>query len=101
MITRSKSKNKTENENKLLHRVEINFDSINDENIENKPLYKVEIDFDYASRAWRENKISTTNGCYRYLCKKRSKNNNKCFKNCLKGEEYCITHFNILKKDID
>lgn len=29
-------------------------------------MYPTKIDFDFASQKWRENKISTGNGCYKY-----------------------------------
>ena len=28
------------------------------------------IDFDEASKAWKQNKVSVGNGCYKYLCQK-------------------------------
>lgn len=97
MITRSKSKN--ENKQKTLDKVEINFDYASEELNEYKSLYNVEIDFDDASKAWRENKVSIGNGSFRYLCKKRGRNNNLCIKNCLKGEDYCCIHLTMTKKD--
>jgi len=65
---------------------------------ENKVLYKVEINFDEASEAWKENKISIGNGSYRYLCKKRGKNNNICIKKCLMNQDYCCVHFKMFQK---
>lgn len=59
---------------------------------ENKPLYQVNIDFDAASEAWKSNKKSIGNGSYKYVCAKRSKNNNCCLAKCLPGEDYCKTH---------
>lgn len=32
-----------------------------------KIQYEVNIDFDEASAAWKANKISTGNGCYKYI----------------------------------
>ena len=117
MITRSKSKNinininKNNNllyddeikfnnskENNLSYNSDVNFDAVIERLFENKSLYKVDIDFDDASKAWRKNKVSIGNGNFKYLCIKRGKNNNKCIKKCLPGEEYCCTHFNILQK---
>ena len=39
----------------------------------NSAKYAVEIDFDDASIAWKENKKSTRNGCYKYICYKKQK----------------------------
>ena len=105
MITRSKSKsiienkNKNKNKNKILNKVDINFDYSREDLNEHISLYNINIDFDDSSKAWRENKLSIGNGNFRYLCKKRGRNNNLCIKNCLKGEEYCYIHSNMSKKD--
>jgi len=52
------------------------------------PLAKeleVNIDFDEASIAWRANKKSSGNGCYKYVCEHRNKNNKKCRNNFIFG----------------
>ena len=61
-------------------------------------LYSVDIDFDDASNSWKANKVSTGNGCYKYVCKKRSIKNNTCNKKCLPGEEYCSVHLKMCKE---
>ncbi len=63
---------------------------------ETRQLYEVNIDFDEASEAWRANKKSIGNGSYKYLCAKRSKNNNCCVNKCIYGEDYCKTHLKML-----
>ncbi len=50
------------------------------------------IDFDEASNAWKANKKSTGNGCYKYVCC-TVKNRKQCTKKCLPGENYCKTHY--------
>jgi hypothetical protein len=48
-----------------------------------RPLYEVNIDFDEASTAWKANKISTGNGCYKYIdnvCGVVMKNGNTCMR---------------------
>ena len=43
------------------------------------PLYqKVDIDFDDSSRAWKSNKKSLGNGCYKYICIKITKTGKQC-----------------------
>lgn len=53
---------------------------------------EVNIDFDEASAAWRANKKSTGNGCYKYVCEHRNKNNNKCRNNPVFGVNFCSRH---------
>ena len=60
---------------------------------EKKQLYDVNIDFDAASEAWRSNKKSVGNGCYKYICTVE-KNGIKCGKTCYKQLEYCWQHRN-------
>ena len=60
---------------------------------EKKQLYEVNIDFDAASEAWRSNKKSVGNGCYKYICPVE-KNGIKCGKTCYKQLEYCWKHRN-------
>lgn len=50
------------------------------------------IDFDEASVAWKANKKSIGNGCYKYVCCS-VKNMKKCTRTCLAGENYCKTHY--------
>ena len=56
-------------------------------------MYEVNIDFDGASIAWRENKKSTGNGCYKYICCEINTKQNKCGRLCITGEKYCRTHY--------
>ena len=60
----------------------------------NSAKYAVEIDFDGASIAWKANKKATCNGCYEYICSKKTKSGKKCKKECLPGCEFCKTHNN-------
>jgi hypothetical protein len=60
-------------------------------------LYEVNIDFDDASVAWRSNKKSVGNGCYKYICP-AEKNGIKCGKTCYKESEYCWQHRNYNNK---
>lgn len=59
---------------------------------ENSAIYEVNIDFDAASEAWKANKRSIGNGSYKYVCLKRTKNNNFCNCKCLPGKDYCSKH---------
>lgn len=49
-------------------------------NIEKLPTFN----FDESSEAWMANKIKLSNGCYKYICGKITKNGKKCMKtgNC-------------------
>ena len=61
----------------------------------NKPIDELEvnIDFDEASRAWRENKKSTGNGYYKYVCSAIvTKTGIKCEKVVKTGCAYCSVH---------
>ena len=60
-------------------------------------LYIVNIDFNAASEAWKANKQSIGNGCYKYICCKKGKNNNSCISKCMPGEDYCRTHLRLFK----
>ena len=51
------------------------------------------IDFDGASEAWRHNKKSMGNGCYKYKCLVE-KNGGHCGKICYKNTLYCWQHRN-------
>ena len=53
---------------------------------------EVNIDFDEASAAWRANKKSTGNGCYKYFCEHKNKNNKKCKNNPVLGVNFCYRH---------
>jgi len=59
---------------------------------ENSSLYEVIIDFDEASEAWKANKRSTGNGCYKYLCSHICKSGSLCKREPKQGENYCSTH---------
>lgn len=54
--------------------------------------YKVNIDFDEASEAWKANKKSTGNGCYKYICEATTKNGKKCRRNPIAGCNFCSIH---------
>ena len=54
----------------------------------------VEIDFDEASRAWKMNKKSIGNGCYKYKCIKIAKNGKVCKNESLYNCDYCRFHIN-------
>jgi hypothetical protein len=49
-------------------------------------------DFDEASAAWKLNKKSTGNGCYKYVCVKIKQNGHQCKNDSLKNCEYCKFH---------
>jgi hypothetical protein len=55
-------------------------------------VFKVEINFDEASEAWKANKKSTGNGCYKYICSKKTKSGNCCKRESLAGCDYCKIH---------
>jgi len=61
-------------------------------------LYGVNIDFDSAILAWRENKKSIGNGCYKYICCAINTKQQKCGRNCIVGERYCRTHYKQLAR---
>lgn len=52
---------------------------------------EVNIDFDDATKEWRSNKKSISNGCYKYICPV-IKNEIKCGKSCYKELIYCWQH---------
>jgi len=58
----------------------------------NSAIYTVEIDFDGASSAWKANKKSTGNGCYKYICCKKTKSGKNCKRESLTGYHYCSIH---------
>jgi len=60
--------------------------------------FEVNIDFDGASESWKSNKKSIGNGMYKYVCCKKSKNNNNCNLKCLLGENYCKTHLKMFNE---
>jgi len=53
---------------------------------------KVNINFDESSKAWKSNKKSIGNGCYKYICIKKTKSGNTCKRESLTGCEYCKIH---------
>ena len=62
-----------------------------DEN--DKGIFEVNIDFDGASEAWKENKKSSGNGCYKYRCSAFvAKTGLKCDKFSKSGCDYCAMH---------
>ena len=50
------------------------------------------VDFDEASTAWKLNKKSIGNGCYKYVCVKVKKNGHHCKNDSLKNCEHCKFH---------
>jgi len=57
------------------------------------PLFgKVDIDFDQASRAWKMNKKSLGNGCYKYICTKITKIGKQCKNDSIRNCDYCRFH---------
>ena len=61
-------------------------------NYEKSAIYTVEIDFDGASEAWKSNKKSTGNGCYKYYCCGKTKYGKPCNRLRLSGIYYCRNH---------
>jgi len=59
-----------------------------------QPFLKVEVDFDESSKAWKANKKSMGNGCYKYICTKLTKTGKQCKNNTVLGCEYCRFHVN-------
>ena len=55
-------------------------------------MYKVEIDFDDASQAWKANKKSVGNGCYKYYCCGKTKEGKSCNRIRLSDIYYCRIH---------
>jgi hypothetical protein len=63
------------------------------ENENEKKELEVNIDFDEASKAWRENKRSSGNGCYKYVCSVIvAKTGIKCEKVVKTGYAFCSLH---------
>jgi hypothetical protein len=60
---------------------------------EKKDIYEVVIDFDGASAAWRANKKSAGNGCYKYVCESITKTGKNCTKVHIVGSTFCNIHF--------
>lgn len=60
---------------------------------EKNVLYEVNIDFDGASEAWKANKKSTGNGCYKYVCGDISlKTGKKCMRELKDTCDSCYYH---------
>jgi hypothetical protein len=60
---------------------------------EKNALYEVNIDFDDASEAWKANKKSTGNGCYKYVCDHISlKTGKKCMRELKDSCDNCHYH---------
>jgi len=64
----------------------------NEGNYLDPPFPKVEVDFDEASTAWKLNKKSIGNGCYKYVCVKVKKTGHQCKNDSLKNCEFCKFH---------
>ena len=63
------------------------------EEYEMNVLYEVNIDFDDASEAWKANKKSTGNGCYKYVCGHISlKTGKKCMRELKDTCDKCHYH---------
>ena len=60
----------------------------------NSAKYAVEIDFDGASIEWKSNKKANGNGCYKYICSKKTTSGKKCKLECLIGCNLCKIHNN-------
>jgi hypothetical protein len=58
----------------------------------NSALFQVDIDFDGASEAWKSNKKSTGNGCYKYVCQKITNSGTCCKRESLANSEFCKMH---------
>jgi hypothetical protein len=58
----------------------------------NSALFQVDIDFDGASEAWKSNKKSTGNGCYKYVCQQITKYGTCCKRESLANSEFCKMH---------
>jgi hypothetical protein len=59
----------------------------------NEPVFS-KADFDEASAAWKLNKKSIGNGCYKYKCIKIAKNGKVCKNESLYNCNYCRFHIN-------
>jgi len=59
-----------------------------------QPFLKVEVDFDESSKAWKANKKSMGNGCYKYICTKLTKTGKQCKNNTVLGCDFCRFHIN-------
>lgn len=57
-------------------------------------MFDVNIDFDEASNAWKLNKKTIGNGCYKYKCIKITKTGKPCNKESLPNINYCRWHIN-------
>jgi hypothetical protein len=53
---------------------------------------QVYIDFDEASSAWRANKKSIKNGCFKYLCCQKTLSGNLCKRESSIDNIYCKQH---------
>jgi hypothetical protein len=61
---------------------------------ESSALFQVVINFDEASEAWKANKKPNGNGCYKYICSKKTNSGNWCKRESLAGCDYCKIHNN-------
>lgn len=52
----------------------------------------IELDFELASKSWLKNKLSTSNGCYKYICMGLTKKDLPCKKTPLCNSNYCKLH---------
>jgi hypothetical protein len=60
--------------------------------VDAKVKQNVYIDFDEASDAWKSNKKSIGNGCYKYICCQITKKGKKCKNGSLPNINYCRFH---------
>jgi hypothetical protein len=76
-------------------RSQTKYQTLNTNNL-SKTLYPpfTDVDFDEASKAWKANKKSIGNGCYKYVCSKITKTGKQCKNDSLRGCEYCRFHIN-------
>jgi len=61
-------------------------------NLTKRIKYEVNIDFDEATTYWKANKLSIGNGCYKYICGKKTTTGNFCNKKPLNGCDFCSIH---------
>lgn len=68
--------------------------------VEKKEEYEVNIDFDEASKAWMDNKKSTGNGNYKYICEQITQMGEQCKREPKKSCCYCLIHLKINNKKL-
>lgn len=61
-------------------------------NTDNNIKLKVDINFDEASQVWRKNKKYMGNGHFNYICLQLTKTGKTCNRRCKIGSLYCRQH---------